>query len=293
MGLWCCGPACISSRASPPPAEISRIPTSPATPGSIRPSNQPPRYSLSSTMPPPPKALLIPTDQRACVNGDCLMRRDDERVDLHLGQAPVLQQKLRDPEQRGSARGPVRRRAPTGALEQAPPPQLVDHLLGVRALERRHAERDVLERFHEDAAEPKHHDGAKGGISPAPDNHLHALLGHLLDEEAAGPAGESLSQNPKDSSALPLDRVAVGQRKRNASRLRLVRQVGCPRFERYGKADPGRQLRRAPPARGWAQTPRGRGPPTYLLLARGGEPIGPLGLLRAVGVDQKNGAWGK
>src|SRR3990170_856775 len=128
MGLWCCGPACISSRASPPPAERSRIPTSPATPGSIRPSNQPPRYSLSSTMPPPPKALLIPTDQCACVNGDCLMRRDDEWVDLHLGQAPVLQQKLRDPEQRGDDRGPVRRRAPPGALEQAPPPQLIDHL---------------------------------------------------------------------------------------------------------------------------------------------------------------------
>src|SRR3972149_2425732 len=180
MGLWCCGPACISSRASPPPAEISRIPTSPATPGSIRPSNQPPRYSLSSTMPPPPKALLIPTDQRACVNGDCLMRRDDEWVDLHLGQAPVLQQKLRDPEQLGDDRGPVRRR------------------------------------------------GAAGG-------------------PPGGPAGQSLSQNPKDPPPPPLDRGAVGQRKRNASRLRLVRQVGRQRFERYGKRDPGRQPGRPPP----------------------------------------------
>src|SRR3972149_6971525 len=140
MGLWCCGPACISSRASPPPAEISRIPTSPATPGSIRPSNQPPRSSLISTMPPPPKALLIPTDQRACVNGDCLMRRDDQGVDFQLGQHPVLQQKLRDPEERGDDRGPVRRREPTGAFEQAPAPQFVDHFFGVGSVQRRYAE---------------------------------------------------------------------------------------------------------------------------------------------------------
>ena len=123
-------------------------------------------------------------EDHECVGGHRRRALDDQRIHIDLGDLRMV---LGDPLER--ADGANQRRAIHGrhtakVVEQRVCSDSGEHLLDIPAPQGRYAERDVLVRLGEDAADAEEDHGAKERVALHPDHELAWPAHHPLDEQA-------------------------------------------------------------------------------------------------------------
>ena len=163
----------------------------------------------------------------------------EKGVDVELDDLGMTQGHLVDPLQRLDDRIPIDGGGSAVALEKTNASDRLEHLRGIGIREWSNPEYDVLPHLDCRAAQAECHQRAERAIAGQADESLHALPGHLLDDDAfhVGLSMTSLEQpEPHALECLP-DRFGILQAEPDTPDVGLVSECGRDELERDGEAD--------------------------------------------------------
>jgi hypothetical protein len=198
---------------------------------------------------PIPRRRRREVDDDADVGGDGAVLRREDGVEIHLGDFRVVGDEPRHVLDHRGERCAIDRIGAAHAFENLRRGDAVEHRQGVFFTGRREAERDVLEHFHEDAAEAERHQLAEHRIGHRADDHFLAAAQLLLHLDAEQRRLRVVLLRIGHDRVETLARfVGAGDAHQHAARLRLVQDLGRDDLEDDRKSHrrgDGRRLRRA------------------------------------------------
>ena len=174
---------------------------------------------------------------------------NDQRVDVQLGNLRMVADHVRKPQEDVDDRIDVRGRGAAEAVENLEGLDRADHALGRNLPHGGQAEGDVLEDLDHRAAQAEHHQRSEAGVAAGAQDHLDALGGHLLDEDALDLRPRHVLQHVfVDLGKSGAGLVGAHHLEDHAAGVELVNHVGRHDFHGQRPADLGRPawpLRRA------------------------------------------------
>ena len=167
----------------------------------------------------------------------------DQRVDVQLGDFRMVADHVRKPQQDIDDRIDVRWRVAAEAVKHLEGLDRADHAFGRDLPHRGQAEGDVLEDLDHRAAQAEHHQRSKAGVATGAQDHLDALGGHLLDENALDlRAGHVLLHVFVDLGESGAGLIGAHDFQEHAAGVVLVDHVGRHDFHGQRSADIGRDF---------------------------------------------------
>ena len=189
--------------------------------------------------------LRLEIDDDAHVGGDGVLRGGEDRIEVELDDLGEIADELRDLDDHVGERVAADGLAAAHALQHLGRLDAVEHRQGVVAGRGGEPEGDVLQDFHEHAAETEGDQLAERAVGDRSDDDLGAALQHLLNLHAVD-LGVGLVLFGIGENGVVALRHLVGalQADQHAAGFRLVQDVGRDDLQHHRIAHPVGELRR-------------------------------------------------